>query len=411
MSARATFGGRDQRQRGFTLLELLVAIALAALISTIISFVSTQGQKIYISTTEKVEVYQKFRYAFRDLERTLQNMIVTSDLEFFVDTPADIRGHWEEGEEYKQPENLAGGRPDPRRYDEGALVIERSYTVDGDVGEEEHDNFSIYFKAVTEVAGSMRVANVEYYLADPRELAEGRDGRIGKTVEANAKPGSEIAHLGFVLVKVIRYVDVPDINSPTDRTVKKSVVELCQNVTDFRVEYFYDNVFDAAPGGFVVPSMERDAEVRSETGVEVLADGGYLKEFLYGGWRTIRKGGASRSLRNTRTGDFIPVFFEVGSATSGINFSELRYGDTIYIWNEAGGSEFPNRDYTVQRNENGRLYFRESIDSSDWSANVTGLRFRAGYIPSQIRVTLQVLNDKGQEPRKQSLVVRPVRKH
>ncbi|MGE3163711.1 MAG: prepilin-type N-terminal cleavage/methylation domain-containing protein [Planctomycetota bacterium] len=410
MSATKGFE-RPRQDGGFTLLELLVAIALAALISAMISVVSTEGQKIYISMTEKVEVYQKFRYAFRDLERTLQNMVVTADLEFFVDTPADIRGHWEEGEEYKDLVNLDGGRPDPRRYDEGALVIQRSYTVDGDPAEVEHDNFSVYFKAVTEIDGIMRVANVEYYLAEPSELAAGRDGRIGKSVAPNAKPGSEIPHVGFVLVKVVRYVVVPDINSPTDRKVKKSVVELCQNVTDFRVEYFYDNVFDAAPGGFVVPEMERNGEVRSETGVEVLADGGYLKEFLYGGWRNIRKGGATRALRNSETGDLVPVSFDVGSATSGINFSELRYGDKIFIWNEAGGSEFPNRDYTVQRNESGRLHFVENIDSSGWRANISGLRFRAGYVPSQFRVTMHVLNDKGGEPRRQSLVIHPIRKH
>lgn len=410
-SAEARSTNRD-RSSGFTLLELLVAIALAAIISFCISFVSTQAQNVYVATTEKVEVYQKFRYALADMQENLSNMVLTADLEFFVDSQqSDLRGHWEEGEEYKERVNLEGGRPAPGRYDEGALIIQRSYTVEDDDTERERDNFSVYFKAVTEIGDEVRVANIEYYLADPESLTKGELGRVEKTVPRNTKPGLPEAHKGFVLVKVVRWVDVPDIMSPTDRTVRKKVIELCQNVTDLKIEYFADNLFDAKPGQFVTPDMERSDVIKSETGIEKLSDGGLVKEFLYGGWQNIRKGTATKGVRDIRTGNQVPVYFSLGAATSGINFSELRYRDTIYIWNEGSSGDLLNGEYTVKRNEAGRLYFVENIDSSTWNGDSGGLRFRAGYLPSALRVTIRVLNDTGQEPRILSTVVRPIRKN
>ena len=80
-----------RKVEGFTLLELLVALALAAVISLCITTVGQQAQEIYDATTSKVEVYQKFRYALHDMQETLDGMTVTSDLEFFVDRAAGVR--------------------------------------------------------------------------------------------------------------------------------------------------------------------------------------------------------------------------------------------------------------------------------------------------------------------------------
>ena len=90
-------------EQGFTLLELLVALTLAAVISLCISTVGTQAQRIYDTTTAKVEVYQKFRYALDDMEKTLRGWVPTTSLEFFVDqsqqsaTVSGKTGHWDEG--------------------------------------------------------------------------------------------------------------------------------------------------------------------------------------------------------------------------------------------------------------------------------------------------------------------------
>ncbi|MEE8143528.1 MAG: prepilin-type N-terminal cleavage/methylation domain-containing protein, partial [Planctomycetota bacterium] len=141
------------REQGFTLLELLVALALAAILSLCISTVGTQAQRVYDLTTAKVEVYQKFRYALKDMKVSLENMTPTSDLEFFVDSTSGGRGqngHWDEGEEIKPPNpNLEGGTA---KYNEGALVIEREYEVKNEFSvASTHANYSIYFKAPVEI--------------------------------------------------------------------------------------------------------------------------------------------------------------------------------------------------------------------------------------------------------------------
>ena len=50
------------------------------------------------------------------------------------------------------------------------------------------------------------------------------------------------------------------------------------------------------------------------------------------------------------------------------------------------------------------------VMTADWDGNQPGLRFRAGYIPSSLRVTLRVLDSKGVKPRILQMVVHPFRK-
>jgi uncharacterized protein (TIGR02599 family) len=71
-----------QKDEGFTLLELLVALTLAAIISLIISQVGTDSQRMYDSTITTVETYQKFRYALDDINENLSKMVPTASLEF-----------------------------------------------------------------------------------------------------------------------------------------------------------------------------------------------------------------------------------------------------------------------------------------------------------------------------------------
>ncbi|HBO52781.1 MAG TPA: hypothetical protein DD471_12420, partial [Planctomycetes bacterium] len=53
-------GGLEQ---GFTLIELMVALALSAILSIMIMMVSTSAQETYTGTLQKVEVYNRFRLA------------------------------------------------------------------------------------------------------------------------------------------------------------------------------------------------------------------------------------------------------------------------------------------------------------------------------------------------------------
>ena len=198
-----------RKDGGFTLLELLVALTLAAIISLIISQVGTDSQRMYDSTITTVETYQKFRYALDDINENLSKMVPTASLEFYQDQGRS-RNYWDEGEELKDQDvgpNLEGGTQG--RYDESAILFERKYILVDPRPEEpeEHWNDSIYFKAAVEVNGIIRLANVEYFLADPRKLeigdSAGLDGKISADEELTYQESRSL-----VLLKVIRYVDL-----------------------------------------------------------------------------------------------------------------------------------------------------------------------------------------------------------
>ena len=87
-------------------------------------------------------------------------------------------------------------------------------------------------------------------------------------------------------------------------------------------------------------------------------------------------------------------------------FSQLSLGDSIFIWSD-GATQFPIDEYTVRRNDNGKLYFDEPIDSTEWDSDQSSLRFRAAYVPTAVRVSIRVLNDEGLEPRTLSIMVHP----
>ena len=166
-------GSQDasSRESGFTLLELLVALTLATVISLLISTVGTQAQKIYDVTTSKVDVYQKFRYALDDMEETIRGWESTTSLEFYVDVSQPTstigkNGHWDDGEEVaiKGP-NLDGGIF--AEYDEGAKIFERKYNLVRGPYTTEHSAYRLYFRGPVEIEGVTRLANIEYLLADP----------------------------------------------------------------------------------------------------------------------------------------------------------------------------------------------------------------------------------------------------
>ncbi len=396
--------GSLKSESGFTLLELLVALTLAAIISLIIAQVGNDAQKMYDTTTSTVETYQKFRYAMDDMKENLSKMVPTASLEFYVDR-GRTRGYWDEGEEIPNSSgpNTDGGIPD--EYDEAASVFERKYEIEEGFSRPdepiEHWNDSVYFKAPVEINGIIRMANIEYYLADPK-LLEGNDSESGKI-----RAGAELSYSDsrrLVLLKSVRYLDFDDKNIDSSSVmVRKVVTELCSNVTDLRIEYFYDNRFDNRPGGFMNPSEELDTgKVRTE--FKLIEDNGSIvKTFLYGGFRSKERTTARAGIRELESGSFKPVLFNY--ASSKLKFSQLKPGDKMYVWAD-GATSFPSGEFSVLTNSQGRIIFNESIPSSTWTGDPGGLRFRAPYVPPAFRISLRVLNEKGEEPRTLTSVIK-----
>jgi prepilin-type N-terminal cleavage/methylation domain-containing protein len=82
---------RKQRQ-AFTLIELLVSIALGTLLIGIVTFVWMQSNRIFSSTVNNLEAYQRLRAVLDLIERDLANTNRAVNMEFYVDNnPANGR--------------------------------------------------------------------------------------------------------------------------------------------------------------------------------------------------------------------------------------------------------------------------------------------------------------------------------
>lgn len=82
-----------ERRRGFTLVELLVAIALGTILIGVVVFVWMQSTKIFSSTVNNLESYQRLRTVLDLIERDLANTNRTIDMELYLD--ANANGHFD----------------------------------------------------------------------------------------------------------------------------------------------------------------------------------------------------------------------------------------------------------------------------------------------------------------------------
>ncbi len=415
------------RRSGFTLVELMVALGLSAMIAVSIMMISTQAQVVYDVTTRKVEVYNKFRFAFLSIEKDFSRWINTSNLEYFVDGRGGrpTNEHWDDGEELpdtsdeRGPGVLDGGIRGT--YDEFASIVERHYFEILENGSRKvHDAFQAYFRTMTYVDGRTREANIEYMLLDPN-LVDSR---------GNPLPPTEVQTdrlKDLTLFKIIRFNDIsydqiqkPSANFP----IKRRYVEVCTNITDFRVEYAAENRFDPQSGagtGFYTPL--EDFNKPPEPDLQPIRDASngdiYRKLFGYGTGNVKPRGQratAYRAIFGDRGGarqDHRPFRFGFERDPK-VRFAELTPGDRIFTYNEGqrgggaaggganagvagrvnAGASMPSGTYTVKSNIGGRLEFVEPVESSTWGRDVTGNRYKASYLPQALRITIRVIDDR-----------------
>lgn len=74
-----------RKRQGFTLVELLVAIALGTILIGVVTFVWMQSTRIFSSTVNNLESYQRLRTVLDLIERDLANTARTINMEFFKD--------------------------------------------------------------------------------------------------------------------------------------------------------------------------------------------------------------------------------------------------------------------------------------------------------------------------------------
>ncbi len=435
--SRGTCGG--SAAGGFTLVELMVALGLAAMIAVSIMVISNQAQEVYEVTSRKVDVYNKFRFALLSIEKDFSQWISTSNLEYFIDGRGGrpVNEHWDDGEQLPDTSDdrglgvLDGGIRGT--YDEFASITERHYAELLENGTRKiHDAFQAYLRTMTYVDGRTREALVEYMLLDPNRV----DPR-GNPLPPTEVPTNRLRDL--TLFKVIRFNDIsydqiqkPSANFP----IKRRYVEVCTNITDFKVEYVAENRFDQQKGatGFYTPLADfnnpPEADIQP---VREASDGDvYRKLFGYGtgdvkfrgtpatGYRAIfgDRGGARQDHRPFRFG------FERNPRN---RFAELTPGDKIFAYSEgrrggggggaggvgagvagkvSAGAAMPSGTYTVKTNIGGRLEFIEPIESSTWGRDVPRTYYKASYLPQAVRITIRVIDEtRGEEARTLQRVV------
>ena len=420
---------------GFTLVELLVALALSAVIAVSIMFISTQARSAYDETVKKVSVYNLFRYALQTVEQDLRNWIPTGDLDFYFDGAGQglVNAHWDPGEESKDESDERGpGVVDGGvmgEYDEFAYILEKTYRSrePGQADIKEHAAFEMYFRTFTYIDGGVRVANVEYVLADPQVEWE-----KGRPVLPDFVENQDVAKLS--LIKIIRYQDITQdiVKKQTEIPVYRRVVEVATNVTDFKVEYTVENRFASRHArttpGFRTPRqdyekpVERVLQPKLEGGANAPGGRRFRKRFGYG---TVKLGAkdfpkavaypAKRGDEHLQATSHEPVRIGFQNDPK-ITFGELTAGDSIWFFTESTRAEavgavgstgnagklirFPAGDYTVKTNRQGLLELKEDIDSSTWNdERQSNIFYKAGFVPTAVRVTLRIVDDNGQNPK------------
>ena len=429
---------RERRGEGFTLIELMVALGLAAVISVSIMMISSQARLAYDNTVKMVDVYNRFRFAMQQIEADIKQWVPTGEMEFFQDGAGrggKLNSHWDPGEE-------ADDRSDPKwgpyvrdggvlgEYDEFPFIEQGHYvsTERGQTEEKQHDAYRIYFQTFTYVAGEERLANVEYYLANPNKTL----GRSKLPAIASGRIETDNVP-DLMLVKVTRYykIDAKTILKPNETPIEREFVEVATNITDFKLEYTVDPKLQgrmrAKEVSFVTPKQDYDKPLEVAVRPErIRREGKYLKRFGYGSVKLdvkYDKGTAYPGARGDRNvglnrGRHEPVRFgfQGGQTTQ---FAQLIPGDKIFIFTEsnraaraAGGGggrgagaaaqlvRFPSGDYTVKGNRSGLLELREDIDSVEWNGQTqSGVLYKAPYVPAAVRITMRVVDDRGENPK------------
>jgi hypothetical protein len=406
----------------------MVALALSAILSMTIMIISNTAREIYQGTTKKVQTSNRFRLALLTLDRDFSQMIDTMNLEFFSDgrgSGARKNKVWDEGEELPDKKDaygkgvVDGGVYD--EYDEYGSVTERYYMglrpgldPNNDDNWKRHSAFQAYFRTLTYIDGEVREANVEYKLVDPN-----KDNAPPDRVQ-----GVELADL--MLIKVVRYHDIAPAQLYTNKNfpITRRQVEVCSNVTDFKIEYTVENRFNTRVGAaFMIPSQEFDQPAERDIRPKRVRGGAlpvFRKTFGYGSGKidvSPTKATAFQARQGDRqpSGDHRGV--RVGSRQGGgTQFAELVSGSSIFVFREGdrGGASKASETgstnaadivswdaniYTVKSNVGGQLEFYQDIDSTMWGGDAPGLLYKAAFLPSSFRITVRVVDDKALTPK------------
>ena len=198
------------RAASFTIVELMVAMALMIILTGIIVYIFGKTREIALYTEAQAQVFQNARYAMDLMGRDIASIIKTIDMEPFEDKEdpnTRIRnGHYDHGER----DFHARGGPWEDRYD-FSLTIHQGFYDDLQFDDIVHNADSIYMKTIASEKGRPTDAFVTYYLDETQEK----------------RP---------ILKRRFERFDRDKMEMQPDPA---RVEDVCYFVTDFKVEFYY----------------------------------------------------------------------------------------------------------------------------------------------------------------------------
>lgn len=382
------------RRVGFTLVELMVAMALMMILTGSVVFIFIQAQKIFSTVDARVQVYQYARYAFDQMERDFANVVKSYDMEFYDDLPppGGRQGRFDPGEEIP----ISGARDNAGIYNHSFTMRQpEEYTgADG----ERYRNDSVYFKTVTVANGQTSAALIEYVLIDTERERPKLVKRLWSVTGVDATAPTRPKY---------------QINGATGNLAQPLVQDLCLYTIDARFELFVRNRRLHQVGHFydartlVTPPRLNPGNRQP---FEPVRNDWQGPDFMIQTYYDARH---DQTSIQPDVGLFDPNENRLFRTRQHFSFPMLKEGDRIYMW----GANMPiPREYTIDsfRKPDGtpwtpedplnamRIKFKEP--PPDWPQAVPPtqpleVNWDTSWLPPAVRVTLRIKDAKSLETR------------
>jgi len=385
--------------KAFTLVELMIAMALAVILMGATVFIFASSQKIMAKMDAKVSVYQYARSAFDMVERDLVNSAKTSDMEFFQDAPTKgLPGHFDVGpggseaipvrDFGQKAHQLFSG--EPYVY---AMTLNQPPPYKDFAGKP-HRHDSIYFRTVASVGGQTKPVLVEYALDYKKRNGQLR--RLPRLVRRTWMVTSiNTTGLGGVPKLTLNEGDDPALgkNEPIE-------MEVCLYVTDVKFEFYLADRRTAKPGRFFTA---KEAVEGDKVGFERIKyvnfsrDGGHKIACFY----DQRRSPSERLSGSLAASDYGSWFENKGLMITrdSFRFPMVSPGDRIFVFGSDDKS-FKSRDLTVKTVEkvpgvanSWGLSFVEKIPALSGS-KPPRFRYRVGWLPPMVRMVIKVKDER-----------------
>ncbi|MHC4390440.1 MAG: PilW family protein [Planctomycetota bacterium] len=367
---------RRARNEGFTLVELMIAIALMLIVVYQLNVVFNGSRQLFSRSEALVAVFQNARNAVDLIERDLSNAVSSDQMEFFNDrTNVSLGvGVFNPGEELPELRNrFFGGQPYVYNL---AMRQPPSYEsrIEKHGGPYRRDQ--LYFRTFTSIAGTGKESLVEYrlYTGKPGERAKERPILQRRVTVIRDTAGSS-----GVRLQTYEWTDI------------------CYYVREFKLEAFFRDKERAYVGRFYSPreAVRGGQPPANDPRPPQLTNVGSNQE---PGFMCFENG---RGQLDTATGELT------------ITDSPMRRfapGDELYCLVSLGASQndFKGRMTIadIVRPPGGgpvKVRFEEEalILNTVGSATVPSLdcSWRGPFMPSAIRITLRIVDEKSFETR------------